>query len=94
MERLSMRMIREVLRLKFECGLSDRKIAKSTGIARSSIGDYVRRFHDSGLVWPLSAALKDLDLDPVCFRRPLRFQPISARCRIGFGSIRSCVARV
>jgi DNA-binding transcriptional regulator LsrR (DeoR family) len=39
MERLSMRMIREVLRLKFECGLSDRQIAKSTGIARSSIGD-------------------------------------------------------
>ena len=67
MERLSMRMIREVLRLKFECGLSDRKIAKSTGIARSSIGDYVRRFHDSGLVWPLSAALKDLELESCLF---------------------------
>ena len=45
MERLSMRMIREVLRLKFDCGLSDRQIAKSVGIARSSIGDYVRRFN-------------------------------------------------
>jgi transposase len=70
MERLSMRMIREVLRLKFECGLSDRQIAKSTGIARSSIGDYVRRFHDSGLVWPLSAGFQDLDLESCLFPPP------------------------
>ena len=70
MERLSMRMIREVLRLKFDCGLSDRQIAKSVGIARSSIGDYVRRFNDSGLVWPLSAAVKDLDLEPCLFPPP------------------------
>ena len=70
MERLSMRMIREVLRLKFDCGLSDRQIAKSVGIARSSIGDYVRRFNDSGLVWPLSAAVKDLDLESCLFPPP------------------------
>ncbi len=70
MERLSMRMIREVLRLKFECGLSDRQIAKSTGIARSSIGDYVWRFQDSGLVWPLSAAMQELDLESCLFPPP------------------------
>jgi transposase len=69
-ERLSMRMIREVLRLKFECGLSDRQIAKSTGIARSSIGDYVCRFQDSGLVWPLSAAMQELDLESCLFPPP------------------------
>ena len=65
-----MRMIREVLRLKFECGLSDRQIAKSTGIARSSIGDYVWRFQDSGLVWPLSAAMQELDLESCLFPPP------------------------
>ena len=70
MERLSMRMIREVLRLKFDCGLSDRQIAKSVGIARSSIGDYVRRFNASGLIWPLSAAVKDLDLESCLFPPP------------------------
>ena len=49
-----MRTIREVLRLKLDCGLSDRQIAKSTGLARSTIGEYLRRFHESGLLWPLS----------------------------------------
>ena len=70
MERLSMRMIREVLRLKFDCGLSDRQIAKSVGIARSSIGDYVRRFNDSGLLWPLSAAMGDAHLESCLFPPP------------------------
>jgi hypothetical protein len=28
-ERLSMRKIREILRLKYDCGLTDRQIAKS-----------------------------------------------------------------
>jgi len=78
MERLSMRMIREVLRLKFDCGLSDRQIAKSVGIARSSIGDYVRRFNDSGLVWPLSAAVKDLDMES-CLFPPLAAVPVDRR---------------
>ncbi len=39
MERLSMRKIRDVLRLKFDCGLADRQIAKSIGLARSSVGE-------------------------------------------------------
>lgn len=47
-----MRKIREVLRLKFECGLSTRKIARSLGVGHSSAGDYLCRFAASGLVWP------------------------------------------
>ena len=34
-----MRKIREVLRLKFDCGLSVRKIARSLGVGRSTVGD-------------------------------------------------------
>ena len=80
MERLSMRKIRDVLRLKFDCGLADRQIAKSVGLARSSVGEYVRRFQAAGLVWPLSAALPDAELEACLFpalpsvpgqRRPL-----------------------
>lgn len=80
MERLSMRKIREVLRLKFDCGLSDRQIAKSVCVARSSVADCVRRFQASGLVWPLSSALPDPELEACLFptlpgvpgqRRPL-----------------------
>ena len=75
-----MRKIRDVLRLKFDCGLADRQIAKSVGLARSSVGEYVRRFQAAGLVWPLSAALPDAELEACLFpalpsvpgqRRPL-----------------------
>ncbi len=47
-ERLSMRKIREVLRLKFDASLSVRKIAKSLCIVHSSAGDYLCRFAASG----------------------------------------------
>ncbi len=65
-----MRVIREVLRLKLDCGLSDRRIAKTSGLARSTIGEYVRRFQESGLVWPLSVALQDTDLEACLFPPP------------------------
>jgi transposase len=63
-------MIREVLRLKLDCGLSDRQIAKTARIARSSVGDYLQRFRDAGLVWPLSAALSDRELEACLFPPP------------------------
>ena len=56
-----MRKIREVLRLKFDCGLSVRKIARSLGIGHSSAGDYLCRFAASGLTWPCS--LSDAELE-------------------------------
>ena len=62
-----MRMIREVLRLKLDCGLSDRQIAKTAGMARSSVGEYLQRFRESGLVWPVSAVLSDRELEACLF---------------------------
>ena len=35
-ERVSMRRVREILRLKFECGRSDRAIAVAVSVARST----------------------------------------------------------
>ena len=51
-ERLPMRKIRDVLRLKAE-GLSERKIAASLGIGHSGAGDAIRRARRAGLTWPL-----------------------------------------
>jgi hypothetical protein len=56
--RLTMRKIREVLRLKFDCRLTKRQIAKSCAIARSTVAEYLRRFFASGLSWPLSPRSK------------------------------------
>lgn len=47
-----MRRIDKVLRLKFDCGLSIRQIARSLGISHSSAGDYLCHFAASGLTWP------------------------------------------
>ncbi len=55
-----MRKIREVLRLKFEVGLSARQIAVSLQVSRASVGDYLNRFAASGLIWP--SALTDTEL--------------------------------
>ena len=42
-ERLSMRRIRDLLRLKFENGLSSRLIAASLGISKGAVSGYLQR---------------------------------------------------
>jgi DNA-binding transcriptional regulator LsrR (DeoR family) len=42
-ERLSRWKVREVLRLKYARGTSERVIAQSVGIGRTAIDEYVRR---------------------------------------------------
>ena len=61
-----MRKIRDVLRLNAE-GLSNRKIAVSLGIGRTTIGDTVRRAQLAGLNWPLPSDLTDDALEQRLF---------------------------
>lgn len=65
--RLSMRTIKEVLRLKWTCALSDRQIAKRCSIGRATIGDYLRRAEKAGLSWPLPEGMDDSQLDALMF---------------------------
>ncbi|CAO0820267.1 hypothetical protein DFAR_1470012 [Desulfarculales bacterium] len=48
-ERLSMRKIKEVLRLQHEAGCGNRDIAKSCGIGRTTVSRYLRRATHAGL---------------------------------------------
>jgi len=73
-----MRKIHEVLRLSLECGLSGRQIARSTGIGRTTVGDYLQRFQASGLTWPLPKTLNDSELEQRLFP-PLPAVPIDQR---------------
>ena len=66
-ERLSMRKVREILRLKFDRELSDREISKSCSVSRSTVADYLDRFKTSGLSWPLSETINDSELDARLF---------------------------
>ena len=40
---------KEVLRLKFSTDLSNRQIATSLGIARSTVADYLQRAEEAGI---------------------------------------------
>jgi len=62
-ERLPMRKIREVLRLKYACGVSDRVISRSVGIGRTAIAEYVRRAAVIGITWPIPEELDDTPLE-------------------------------
>jgi transposase len=52
-ESLSMRKIEEILRLKFDVGLTHRAIAKSCGVSTSTVSEYATRAKAAGLSWPL-----------------------------------------
>ena len=66
-KRLSIRKIREVLRLKFEHGLTNWKIARSCSISRSTVSNYLLRARAAELSWPLPDALGDDGLERLLF---------------------------
>ena len=61
-ERISMRHLREILRLRKQFGLSPRRIGISCGIGRTTVQEYLKRFEKSGLPWPLPSDLSDDEL--------------------------------
>ena len=77
--KLTMRKIKEILRLKWELGLTDRQVASSLKVAHSTVREYVKRAERAGLSWPLPAELGETELrsqlfpkqDPSKNQRPL-----------------------
>jgi len=63
-----MRQIRELLRLHFDEGLSQRLIARSMGLARSTVERMLHRFLSCGLTWPPDPTLSDADLERQMYR--------------------------
>ncbi|MEK6733038.1 MAG: helix-turn-helix domain-containing protein, partial [Candidatus Omnitrophota bacterium] len=61
--RLSMRKIKEVLRLKYDCGISEREIARSCQVSRSTVADYLRRAAAARLTWPEASSLAQTQLE-------------------------------
>ncbi len=62
-ERIAMRRVREILRLRLDAGLSSQEAAGRMGVARSTLREMQRRFDRSGLPWPLPLDLTDADLE-------------------------------
>jgi len=66
-KRLSMRKIREILRLKHNCKQSIRDISTSCAVGKSTVSDYVLRASAAGLTWPLPDDMDDATLEKQLF---------------------------
>jgi transposase len=69
-ERLSMRKIREVLRLRLGHGLPQRAVAHSLRLSQGTVNSYVARARRAGLGWPLPEGLADTQLEALLFPPP------------------------
>ena len=68
-----MRKIREVLRLRYEFGLSHQNIATSIKVGETTIATYLERAKKAGVKWPLP---EDMD-DEVLEKRLFPHNPLS-----------------
>src|SRR5256885_8897121 len=68
--RLSMRKTREILRLKFGEGRSNREVGAACHISPSKVWDIIGRFKASGLSWPLPEEIDDRQLDVKLYPPP------------------------
>ena len=62
-ERVAMRRVREMLRLRRDAGLAIREVARRTDVAPSTLREMLRRFERSGLAWPLPLDMTDTALE-------------------------------
>jgi transposase len=62
-----MRKTKEVLRLKYDCGISERAIARSCRVSRSTVADYLRRASAAGINWAEAATLTETELEKRLF---------------------------
>lgn len=80
-----MRKIREVLRLREDCNLSHRQIARSCSISSSTVAEYLLRARTAGLIWPLPDHVTDIDLERALF--PVQECPTGKRPNPDFPAI-------
>jgi len=69
-ERVSMRKIRDVLRLTHAMTMSRRLVGEATGIGKTAVGEYVRRAAVAGLSWPIPDEIDDAELERRLFPPP------------------------
>jgi transposase len=85
--RLSIRQIREVLRLRFGLGLHQDQIARSCSIAQSSVHRYLERAAAAGLSWPLPEEYDDRRINELLFPTRVASTPSKGRGDLDFAAI-------
>ncbi len=87
MERITMRKIREVLRLKYTHALSNAQIGISCNLSRETVRQYIKRAEKAGLTWPLPEEMNDLELEKLLFKEAQ--SSLQALCQTAHISIRN-----
>lgn len=62
-----MRKIKEILRLRYEAGLSLRGVSQSLNIGYGTVVDYIKRAEQASISWPISGDLDERDLGLLLF---------------------------
>ncbi|HQT95538.1 MAG: IS21 family transposase [Acidobacteria bacterium 37-71-11] len=65
-----MRKCKEILRLKWACGLSHRQISRSCGVGHGTVGDTLRRAAAAGLSWASVEGMDEGALERALFAGP------------------------
>jgi len=71
-ERTSMRIIKDVLRLKFDARLSQRQISRSLNIGLGTVSLHLNRAKEANLKWPLPTDMDDASLERALFPRQIQ----------------------
>jgi transposase len=66
-EKVSMRKVKEILRLRYDLGLRQDQIARSCNIGQATVHRYLERFAASGLGWPPPGDCDDARLEKLLF---------------------------
>ena len=86
-EVLSVRKIKEVLRLRYDLGLLQEEIARSCSIGQSTVHRYLERASAAGLSWPLAEDCDDRRLNELLFPAEPSGEKPPARAPVDFAEI-------
>src|SRR4051812_20919954 len=84
---VSMRKIKEVLRLRFAAGLNQEQIARSCSIGQSTVHRYLRMAAAAGLKWPLPEEYDDRQLNELLFPSHPERSPPKRRAGVDYAEI-------
>ncbi len=66
-ERVPMRDVREIIRLKFSARVATREVARRLGMAPSTVRETLKRLASAGFSWPLPEGVSDTDLEAALY---------------------------
>lgn len=88
-----MRQIRELLRLHFDEGFSQRLIARSLNVVRSTVERVLKRFATAGLTWPIDPDVTDEELERRLYRGPAHQGAAKSCMRPNYAEVAKQLAR-